>query len=301
MSRDRDAMRSFRQEYLDYVEGLRTTPPSTHALSDADRRATERWVKSLNIARGIDPHASRPSVADLLSRVGASELAASEAELGETLLTGLRDNVDPGSVVVSDVASIEAGLASRMLVQARGVRVRVLIQDPGTDIDSAYGQRIAGIAAVFGAFPDTSAALLTTLGPEPLAVVVDRDDIVSAIETPSGQSRPPRIRRSISDPVLACQQFFLEAIPRFDAFDYLAVPWTGSTSDLIDRDRLTAAAVERIVTAGQRARLEVKRIAWSGLGTTETKELSAWLKEAMQGGLEEADYRRRLAELVEAA
>lgn len=301
MSRDQDAIRSFRQEYLDYVEGLRATPPRLDALSDSDRGTAERWVTSLHAARGIDPYASRPSVADLLSRAEAFDQSLSEEKLERIFRASLQRNVDARALVMPDLASLEAGLRSRLVVQARGMRVRVLIEPTGTDIDSAYSHRVADVAAVFGAFPDTSGVLLMTAGPEPMGAVVDRDDVVPAIETPSGQRRPPRIRRPISDPILACQQFFVEAIPLFEPFDYHAVSHTAPTTELVDTDRIAAIAVAQIAAAGQRARLEAKRITWSGLGATETRELSGLLKKAMQSPLDEANYRRRLAELVDAA
>jgi hypothetical protein len=301
MSREHDAMRTFRQAYLDYVEGLRGTPPSFDAFSGPDRRAAERWVKSLHAARGMDPFASRPSIADLLARARTSGQPSAGAEFEETLRSSLRSSVDPRADVVSDVASMEAGLASRLLVQARGLRVRVLIYPAGGDLDTVYGQRVAEVAAVFGAFPDTTALLLLTGGPEPTGAVVDKEDVVSAIETPSGQSSPPRIRRPVSDPFLACQQFFIEAMPMFEPFDYRAVADTDGTSELTDTRRLAAAAIEQIVAAGQRARLEAKQIAWSALGEREIQELSAWLKAAMHSRIEAADYRRRLDALVDVA
>lgn len=68
MSKEREPIKTFRQEYLDYVEGIRPTPPSLDSLSEGDRRIAVQWVDSLKAARGIDPHASRPSVAELLAR-----------------------------------------------------------------------------------------------------------------------------------------------------------------------------------------------------------------------------------------
>lgn len=62
-------LRSFQQEFFDYREGLRETPPPLDALSAGDRRVAERWIASLKAARGIDPYATRPSLADLMARV----------------------------------------------------------------------------------------------------------------------------------------------------------------------------------------------------------------------------------------
>ena len=69
MNKERDQIRIFRQEHLDYIEGLRDTPPLLGALSPSNRRIAERWIASLDAARGVDPYASRPSTASLLKEI----------------------------------------------------------------------------------------------------------------------------------------------------------------------------------------------------------------------------------------
>ena len=65
---DSRRLSSFLQDYLDYVEGLRDGAPLLDVLTDADRRAAEKWIESLEAARGVNPYAERPSTAELLAR-----------------------------------------------------------------------------------------------------------------------------------------------------------------------------------------------------------------------------------------
>lgn len=64
-----DALRKFREDYLDYLDGERRAEPALESLTDDDRRAAELWIKSLNDARGIDPYAEAPSVGEVLERI----------------------------------------------------------------------------------------------------------------------------------------------------------------------------------------------------------------------------------------
>ena len=52
--------------FLDYLDGTAPRPALDH-LSDEDRRRAETLMNSLKAGRGIDPHASRPSIEALLA------------------------------------------------------------------------------------------------------------------------------------------------------------------------------------------------------------------------------------------
>lgn len=301
MTREHDRLRTFREEYLDYVEGLRPAPPSLASLSDEDRRRAEQWVKSLHAARGVDPYASRPSVDELLARARARERSLSDEELQAMLQSSLREGVDSRAVVARDPAAIAAGLASRLLVQARGTRLRVIVEPPGTDIDSAYRDRVTDIAAVFGMYPETRAVLLMTAGAVPEGAVVDRYDVVTAIETPSGERRPPRIRRPLTGAVTACRQFILEAVPVFRPFQYEESSAREPISELVDPVQLARASVEQVAVAGRRARVDAKRSAWGEFGQAESSLLCELIRDAMLGSFAEDDFRERLYEIVDAA
>lgn len=299
MNPNDDQFRLFRDEYLDYVEGLRASPPSLDGLSPQDRRRAEEWVMFLHAARGVDSHSSRPSVADLLDRVGARQESLSHDEIGGMLETSLRDGVDEHAAVVADAAV--AGVPSQLVVRARGVRVRVVLVPPRADLDAVYEEWLAGVAAVFGSYPDTRGVLLSTTDRVPVGVVVDRHDIVTAIETPSGTEQPPRIRRPITDTATACRQFILEAVPVFGPFDHTELAMKGPLIDLVDVDRMAHTAIEHVASAGRRARVEAKRSAWTGLGSVESSLLSELMRESLHGRLTEQELLDRLDRIVDVA
>ena len=64
-----DTISEFRTQYLDYREGHRDQAPSTKRLKGQDRAAAEAFIQALDDAAGVDPHASRPSIEQLLARM----------------------------------------------------------------------------------------------------------------------------------------------------------------------------------------------------------------------------------------
>ena len=67
-------------------------------------------------------------------------------------------------MVSPDAASLALGLASVSLIQARGMRIRVVPEADSSDLDFTLTRRAEGIAKVFSAFPDSHAVLYTTTG-----------------------------------------------------------------------------------------------------------------------------------------
>ena len=49
---------------------------------------------------------------------------------------------------------------------------------------------------------------------------MDRGDVHGAIETPSGERRAPRLRRSIADASTACEEWLTEHDSDFRAVEY---------------------------------------------------------------------------------
>ena len=105
---------------------------------------------SITAARGVDPYASRPSIEQLLA-AGPRTVYSVEA-IGMSLQAQLRDDVDPGALVVSDVAAEASGLASvlgdprpRYACTGRGGTVLKRISTPLSD-------RVNDIAAVLRRF-----------------------------------------------------------------------------------------------------------------------------------------------------
>ena len=109
---------------LDYLEGDRDAPPTPEDLPEDQRRAAKAFIDSITAARGVDPYASRPSIEQLLA--SRSQTSDRISELGELLQDHLRLTVDPRALVTPDAASTAVGLASALVIQARGMRIRVV-------------------------------------------------------------------------------------------------------------------------------------------------------------------------------
>ena len=210
----------------------------------------------------------------------------------------LRATVDPKASVIPDAASAAVGLASTSVVLARGMRIRVVPEMKSADLDYALTGRAEDIARVFSAFPDSHAVLYTTTGIERLGVVVDRGDVHRAIETPSGERRAPRIRRSISDAATACEKWFTGMIPNFEPLSIDLLESAAAPESALNPYRLASQVVDDVSTSGARARIEAKRATWRGFGDQEAQCLAAIVQEAQLGRLSEESYESHLNELV---
>lgn len=300
MTQPLDPVDEFLDAYFDCLEGVGEEPSLDH-LTPEQRAEAERLIASLRAAQGIDPEASRPSLAALMARAGARQAATSPESFGAELQVALRRSADPLARVTGDAAAQAAGLASALVVHARGLRIRVLVAGDGAAVEAAYGSRVPAIAAVFGAFPDTNAVLLTTVGATPLGAIVDRDDISTAIETPSGRARPPRISRPVLDATQACTHYLIEAIPALEPFEHLADQHAATSVDVVDLDHVVDAAVEEIATSGARARLASKKEAWGIIGPSEAAFIAGALRGALANEFDETSFRQQVEELVDVA
>ena len=296
MNSERDDLSKFRDAFLDYLEGNRDGPPTLEDLPAAQRREAEAFIKSIMAARGVDPYASRPSIEQLLA--SQSQTSDRISELGELLQDHLRLTVDPRALVTPDVASAAFGLASALVIQARGMRIRVVPEAYSADLNYALSRRAEYIAKVFSAFPDSHAVLYTTTGQRPLAVVVDQGDVQGAIETPSGEMRAPRLRRSIIDATTACEVWLMGMIPEFQPLSTDQLEPTAAPESTLDPYQLASKVVVDVSTAGARARVEAKQDTWRNFGDQEAQRLAAIVHEAQLGPLSEEDYRSHLDELV---
>ena len=294
-----DVLSRFRDAFLDYLEGNRDEPPAVEELPQEQRGAAEAFIRSITAARGVDPYASRPSIEQLLD--WQSQTNERTNELGEVIQKHLRLKVDPGASVIPDAASTAVGLASVSVIQALGMRMRVVLEPNSVDLDYALTRRSEDIAGVFSAFPDSHAVLYTTTGQRPLAVVVDRGDVQGAIETPSGEMRAPRLRRSITDAAKACEVWLRGMIPEFQPLNTAMLDPSTAPESALDPYRLASKVVSDVSAAGARARIEAKQVTWSNLGDRETRWLTTIVQEAQLGQLSEKGYRSRLDELVEVA
>lgn len=301
MTEPQDPVDELLDAYFDYLEGVGDEPSLDHLTSE-QRAEAEQLISSLKAAQGIDPEASRPSLAALMAMASARQDAISVETLGANIQTALRRSADPRARVTDDVAAQAAGLASALVIYARGLRIRVLVVDERADIDAAYAASVPSIAAVFGAFPDSNAMLVTNVDPTSLGVIIDRDDIVTAIETPSGRARPPRISRQVLYSPDACAHYVTETMPAFEPFEHLASHHTAMSSvDVVDIDHIAAGVIEEIVVSGARARLAAKKDSWASLGGPEAALIATALRRALAGEFDDASFRQQVEELVDVA
>ena len=301
MTEPRDPVDELLDAYFDYLEGVGEEPSLDHLTSEL-RAEAKQLISSLKAAQGMDPEASRPSLAALMARSSARQEVISVESLGANIQSALRQSADARARVAGDVAAQAAGLASALVIYARGLRIRVLVVDDGADIDAAYAASVPSIAAVFGAFPDSNAVLVTNVERVPLGVIVDRDDIVTAIETPSGRARPPRISRPVLYAPDACAHYVTETMPAFEPFEHLASHHaTLSSADVVDVDHMAAGAVEEIAASGVRARLAAKKDSWASLGGSEAALIATALRRALAGEFDETSFRQQVEELVDVA
>ena len=289
-------LRRFKDAYLDYLEGDRDKPPALESLPGEKRRAAKAFIDSITAARGVDPYASRPSIEQLLAR--RSQASDRTGEFGEVLQDHLRLTVDPRASVTADAAAFATGLASASVVQARGMRIRVVPETDSADLEDAITRRAEDIVNVFSAFPDSHAVLYTTTGKECLGVVVDRGDVLRAIETPSGERRAPRLRRSIADAATACEEWLTGMIPEFEPLSIDLIEPTAARESILNPYHLANKVVHEVSTSGARAKIEAKRTTWRDFGAQEAQRLAAIVQEAQLGPLSKEDYKSRLDDLV---
>lgn len=296
MSSERDDFSTFVDLYLDYLENARDEPPALEDLTEEQRLAAESFVRSISAARGMDPYASRPSIEQLLA--WRSHSTGQSGELGEVIQDHLRFTVDHRAVVTTDPASNALGLASTWVIQARGMRIRVVPETTSENLEDALTRRAEDIARVFGAFPETHAVLYTTTGQNPLAVMVDRGDVQGAIETPSGEMREPRLRRSVADSGTACEVWLKGLIPEFQPLGSDLLESAAAPESALDPHLLARKVVGEVSTAGARARIQAKQETWRDFGDLEVERLVDLVQEAQLGQLSEEVYKSRIDELV---
>lgn len=299
MTFEHEDLNRFKDAYLDYLEGARDKPPSLEGLPEEQRQTAEAFIKSITAARGVDPHASRPSIEQLLE--SWSQTTDPTSKLSEVLQDHLRLTVDPRASVTPDAASAAVGLASMLLIQARGMRIRVVQETTSENLDYALASRAEDIAKVFSAFPDSHAVLYTTKGQEPHAVVLDRGDVHGAIETPSGERRAPCLRRSIAVATEACELWLKGIIPEFEPFSTGLLEPTTAHESAVDPLHLANKVVDEVSTAGARARIGAKQATWRDFGDLEAQRLAAIVQEAQRGDFSEEVYKSHLDEIVRKA
>jgi hypothetical protein len=217
------------------------------------------------------------------------------AEAGNTLQTELRHGVDGSCTVNRDVAAHALGIESDLLIVCRGHRLRVILESDPTSLDELTPLRVSSIAGVFGAFVDTAAVLLATI-PSLKGVVIEPQDIESAVETPQGQIRPAQIRRPITDAAAACAAFVSELTPSF--VPLVADAPIQAEGPVIDFAAMATRCVDSVVQRGSRAQISAKRSAWLSLGEPEVAWLTTLVSELADESSSSEDLEGRLETIV---
>ena len=294
MTTTHDELRMFQEAYLDYLEGDRDAPPTLDNLRGEKRRAAEAFIEAIKAARGIDADASRPSIEQLLE--SRSEKTDTYRNLRNGLQHDLREAVDPEAIVTVDTASGATGLDSSLVIQARGIRLRV-VEEESDNLNSALARRADNIARVFSTFPDCQAVLYTTSGQDPRGVVLVRGDVYRAIETPSGEERPPRLPRSVVAAATACEEWLKGLIPEFKPLSKELLGGATAAHSSIDAFELASKIVDEVSASGARTRIEAKREAWGKFGGREARRLAALVEDARSGRLSTESYKSCVDEL----
>lgn len=104
-------------------------------------------------------------------------------------------------------------------------------------------------------------------------VIIERADLVAAIEVPHGDCIPARIRRPVSDAVKACCDFVRELAPTFEPLDTDKMLSIIEETESPDIRALVDSSVTTIVNQGTRAKIPEKKAAWTALGEAEITAL----------------------------
>jgi hypothetical protein len=223
--------------FLDYLEGVAPRPTLDH-LSDDERARASAYLDGMEVARGLDPTASRPSTEALLIGTPLSPLVAAidadgaEADLATvaTVLAG----VDPRVRVTLDESADPNVLLRYLDLRARFVLV------PGTAPVLTETVRTL-VARLFSDDPDTSrVGVIAAHSGELTTQLLAADEIGATITTPRGEphlgwDRPLPLR-------LAARAMLEQSAPEWPAFDF-----DSARIEALDVTNLAAEIARRII------------------------------------------------------
>lgn len=232
--------------FLDYLEGAGPRPALDH-LTDRDRWRAEALMDSLKAGRGIDPHASRPSVEALLTGTRLAGLLPA----ANTMTSDVADPITIQDVLgrVDDRAraDIDPGCAGGVTVvySYLDLRARFFLIDADTPIINEETRAV--IETIFDTDPDTSlVGVVAALSDDLLTRVLSVNDVGHTVTTPRGE---PHTRWEPPQPLaLATRHLLEQCAPEWDSFSF-----DHSLSDPLD---ITAIAAE---IAGQIIEREAAR------------------------------------------
>ncbi len=239
MSKKTDPVDDVMLAFLDYLEGAAERPTLDH-LTEQDRERAQRLMNSLQAGRGIDPHASRPSVEALLAGAGLTTLLdpANNVTAGAVDLTTVRDvlsAIDERAQVDIESHGVHGGMVVYTYLD---LRARFLLID--TDTPAASSDIRALVETLFDADPDTVRVGLVARNDELVTQLLSADDLGATITTPLGQRHTHW--QSPLPLALAVRRMLEHSAPEWDQFDF-----DQTLSDPLDITAIAAAAARGVI------------------------------------------------------
>jgi hypothetical protein len=201
--------------FLDYLEGTMSARPTLDHLTEDDRRRAEELMASLEAGRGIDPHASRPSVEALLAGTGlAGLLPLSPASAARA--------ADPANVrdVLAGVdarAWADIGSGGTVVYGYLDLRARFVLVN--TDTPVAYDEARALAERLFDGDADTTrVGIVAARSYELVTQVLTAADVGCTVTAPRGE---PHTQWTPPLPLaMAARQMLEQCAPEWEPADF---------------------------------------------------------------------------------
>jgi hypothetical protein len=298
------------EAFLDHLEGLGEAP-GLDDLDAEERVRAEVLISSLEAGRGIDPYASRPSLEQLLAgtpletALDASRFGAGPGgRQDDDMLGRIRDQLTlyaPFHIDIwPDSAAAAIGINSDFVALVSAQRLRIQIRDDVEPSGLASLDPAAVAGPLYGAFPDTAGVMVVYPDDELSSVAIDPFDTEPFIEAPAGTVARPVMHRPVLPLADTVRAYLDEIAPALDTTVGPEAMQGDEVDPVVIARNAASRAVERVVLDGRRAKIDVKRVTWSGLGEPEIDAISDLVLDAI-AGLDRATLESRIDALADAA
>lgn len=234
---DPDPVDTVMLAFLDYLEGTMSERPTLDHLTDDDRRRAEKLMASLETGRGIDPHASRPSVETLLAGTDlAGLLSLSPADAARA--------ADPANVLdvlagVDVRAQADIGSGGTVVYGYLDLRARFVLVNTDTPVAADEARAVA--QRLFDGDADTTRVGIVAARSEELVTqVLTAADVGHTVTAPRGESHtqwtPPLPL------ALAARQMLEQCVPEWESADF-----DHALSEPLDVAAIAAEIARRII------------------------------------------------------
>ena len=258
MNNDTDPVDGVILAFLDYLEGAAGRPSLDH-LSASDRDRAQRLIESLEAGRGIDPHASRPSVEALLADTELAPLLFSTgshtAEIDVTTLKDVLSAIDERAQVEVHPGTTDGPTVGYSYLD---LHARFVLVDADTPVVTGEVRALVR-KLLFETDPETVRVGVVARTDELLTQMLSADDLGVTITAPLGQ--PHAGWQSPLPLALAVRRMLEQGAPEWDPFDF-----DRTTSDRLDVGEIAAAVASRVIEReAARSYRGVKARAYRGL------------------------------------